>query len=84
MIVHDPGGNGFRITEMWAFIAVHDDGDESVVAAPIGDTVMPLVAADRVRVDQLRRVAMRIGKIVGKEIKLVHFSEVTVEEVFEP
>ena len=32
VVVDDRGGLGFRILELWAFLAVHEDGDEGLVA----------------------------------------------------
>lgn len=78
------GGTGHIITELFAFIALHDDGDEGVIAAPIGDAQMPLIAADRERMEALRPMAQAIANMSGLPIKLIRMHERTEEEVIEP
>lgn len=76
-IIHDPGGLGFEIEEVWAFVAVHDeDGDEGVIGAPApGGGHMPLIAADKERLESLRPMAELIAEKTGKEINLVKFHQ---------
>ena len=65
-----------QISEIYAFIA-EDSGpdDEGVVAFnPGGRGWMPMVAADRARVDSLRPMAAAIAKTTGQKIHLVRFS----------
>lgn len=65
-----------QISELFAFIA-EDSGpdDEGVVAFnPGGGVWMPMVAADRERVDSLRPMAEAIAKTTGLKIHLVRFS----------
>lgn len=84
-VVHDPGGLGFRIETLWAFVAVHEDGDEGVTGfLAVDGTWMPMVAADRVRVDLLRPMAARIAKESGKPIRLVRLAGRVDEEEFLP
>ncbi len=75
VVVHDPGGRGFRIERLFAFVAVHDDGDESVVAVPIGPggSLMPLVGADEARLADLRPLAERAARMLRKPVRLVWF-----------
>lgn len=75
------GGLGFEITELYVFAAVHADGDEGVIAAPLGDAMMPLVAADRERLKILRPIARAIGEAAGMQVKLLRF---THREELEP
>lgn len=65
-----------QISELFAFIA-EDSGpdDEGIVAFnPEGLLWMPMVAADRERVDSLRTWAQAIAKSTGQKIRLVRFS----------
>lgn len=72
VIVDDPGhGVGFRITELYAFLAVFaGDADEGVVAW----NGLPLVAANKVRLEQLRAQAEEIARLAGRPVRLVRFS----------
>lgn len=72
-MVHDPGGLGFRIQTLWAFVAVHEDGDEGLVAGMIGGQWMPLIAADEARLADLRPLAEKIVAATGKPVRLVRF-----------
>lgn len=79
-------GVGFVIGAVWAFVAVHDDGDEGIIGAAIGPggSMMPFVAADKARVDDLRPLAVEMAKLTGKRVRLVRFDTRTDEEVIEP
>lgn len=65
------GGVGFRIEELWAFLAIHEDGDEGLVgvATPMG--MAPAVAADREAMHMLKPQMREIARATGMEIKLV-------------
>lgn len=75
--VHDPGGLGYRIDALFAFVAVHADGDEGVIGAQIGGVMMPLVAADRTRLEELRPYARAAARASGKPVQLVRFDQRT-------
>ncbi len=69
-----------KILEMYAFV-VEDTGpdDEGVVAlqsqkGSLGVLWLPLVGADMRRVESLKPIAAGIGKQLGKEVKLIHFT----------
>jgi hypothetical protein len=79
-MIHDPGGVGFKIESIYAYLAVHADGDEGVVGVPVAGTFVPAIAADRARLDQLRPVVQRLKTLRafeegGKEIVLVQFTQ---------
>ena len=76
-----PHGVGFRITEVWAFLAVHDDDDEGIIGELMGLTWMPFVAADPHRIEDLMPRAQAIARETGKTIRLVRFSERTDIEI---
>lgn len=80
-IVHDPGGLGFRIETLWAFVAVSDDDDEGIAAFLLGSLWYPAVTADPKRLDAMRPQMQRIVDATGKRVKLVKFSGRTDVEV---
>jgi hypothetical protein len=62
-----------RIDELFAFIASDANG-EGLPAFQHGHLMMPLVCADKARVDSLREKAREIAKASGNKITLVRFS----------
>ena len=64
---------GYIVDELFAFIATDEDGDEGVIAAEMGDMMMPLVAADLTRVNDLAKIANAIKQQTGVDYKLKHF-----------
>lgn len=78
------GGVGFVIDAVWAFVAVHADGDEGVLAMSINGQWVPFIAADRTRLEELIPKARALGKASNKSIRLVRFDARTVVEVFHP
>lgn len=64
-----------RIESVWAAIA-HDETDdtEGLCAVKLGDQWMPLIAADPARLDFIREQARLLVPLVGKPIKIVHFT----------
>jgi hypothetical protein len=78
------GGVGFRIRELWAFLAVHDDNDEGVVGMLTPNGWVPMVVADKTRLDQLLPKARELARSQGKTIRLVRFHVRQDVEVFHP
>jgi len=79
---HGPGG---RIDEIWAWIAIHPDGDEGIVAhglvrADGTEVYAPLVGADQERIESYRGLAMEISERVGVPVRLVRFTARVVVE----
>lgn len=75
-----------RIAELWAWVSVENAPDDEGVCgflAPDG-TWMPLVGADRKRIESLRPMARLIAEKSGKPVRLVRFSARTDVEVLEP
>lgn len=64
---------GYVVDELFAFIAIDDDGDEGVIAAEMGDFLMPLVFADMTRLPHFAAIAHKISQVTGDEYKLKHF-----------
>ena len=72
-----------KIEEMYALIATSEEG-EGLTGMQVGNMMMPMVAADKERVDSLRQAAQHISNVSGKEIKLVRFSLREELEVIKP
>ncbi len=61
------------IDALYVWVATEPNGDEGVVAASIGEMMMPLVGADIDRVKSLRRFAEMARRESGYPIHLVRF-----------
>jgi hypothetical protein len=73
----------FRITTLWAFVAIDQaDDEEGICAQLIGDTWMPMIGADEKRLEQLRPVAEKMAKIAGTRIQLIRFIRGAVVQDF--
>jgi len=66
---------GDIVDELFAFITTGDTGDEGVIAVELvgSDTVLPLVAADLMRIQEMVPFAEAIRQQTGHEYKLKHF-----------
>jgi hypothetical protein len=74
-----------RIEQMYAFVMPDEDaGMEGVPAFAGHGFMLPLVAADTKRLEQLRPIAQRMARETGKAITLCRFEVRTELEVFEP
>jgi len=65
---------GQRIDRLYAWIAVEPDGGEGVCAWQFGDDRLPLIGADKERIESLRPFAEAIREQTGYPIMLVEFS----------
>ena len=72
-----------RIDRIWAFLSL-DDGGEGMVAAPFGDLMVPLIAADKARLESLIPMARRLATLLGKPIRLAKFDQRTDVEIYQP
>jgi hypothetical protein len=73
------------IEELYVYVSVDaEDGNEGVVAAPMGDALMPLVAADKNRLSQLTPIAEAIGKAYNMKIRLIKLSHREVIKEINP
>lgn len=70
-----------RISSLFAFIIVDDDGTEGVPALSNG---MPLIGADLARVAALRPYAEEAARVYGKPVTLARFSVRVDQEVITP
>lgn len=66
----------FRITSLWAWTMVDEMDEEGIIAflAP-GGMWMPLIASDRVRLDQLREKAEITARTMGRPAILRRFGD---------
>ena len=66
-----------KITELYAFVSV-DEGGEGVICQqiemPNGKTFMPFVCADKDRMESLKPLAIKIGKLGNRKVKLIKLS----------
>ncbi len=62
-----------HVEEMYAFIAVDEDGDEGIVSFfdPVNRVQMPMIGTDQARLESLREMAKTIVKDLGKPIQLI-------------
>ena len=73
------------ITELWAWVCTEKDGGEGIPAFDLGKgMVMPLVGADRERVESLRPYAENVVNEMGLPVKLMKFSNMEVIKLIEP
>ena len=76
--------SGFRLTEIYAYLAVGDDNDEGIPVAHIGDVAVPLVAANGARLEDMREWAQQFATQYGQRVVLSRFTGRTDVEVLEP
>ena len=62
------------IDQMFAFVVIDEDGDESVPAILNKNTWLPLVGADLSRIESLMEPAQVAATQLGKPIKIYRFS----------
>jgi hypothetical protein len=72
-----------RIDEIYAFIASDENG-EGLPAIQHGNMMLPMVCADKARVDSLREKARMLARESGNKITLCRFSVREEMEVIEP
>ena len=82
-IAHDPGNYMGRIETIWAWLSV-DDGGEGVCAAPMNGMTLPLIAADKTRLDQIHPIAKTIAWKFRKTLRLAKFTKREDYEIMQP
>jgi hypothetical protein len=84
-VAHSPRNYLGRIDSIWAALSI-DDGGEGVCAAPIGPGGMPLplIAADKRRLELIVPVAKQIARMLSKPVRLAKFTQRQDMEVFQP
>jgi hypothetical protein len=66
-----------KITEIFAFVSVDEaDGNEGLVGAPMGPVgCMPLIAADKKRLENLMPIAQAIADATKMNIRLIKLTQ---------
>jgi hypothetical protein len=82
-VLHAPPNYLGRIDRIWAFLSL-DDGGEGLVAAPLDGMTVPLIAADKRRLDALIPIAKQMTKLFRKPIRLAKFSKRDDVEIYQP
>ena len=65
---------GFVITEIHAFVAVGEDGDEGIISMQLGGVHMPFIVADKVRFERMLPLALQAVQEYKKELRIIKFS----------
>ncbi len=74
-----------KITELYAWVCTEPSGDEGVPAIDGGNgTVLPMMGADRERIESLRLHAKAVAHVMGLPVKLCLFTGMQVLEEHEP
>lgn len=84
-VAHNPRNYLGRIDAIHIVLSV-DEGGEGVVAAPIGPggMTLPLIAADKTRLDQIVPMARRLAPHFGKVLRLAKFTKREDVEIYQP
>jgi hypothetical protein len=67
----------FQIREIVACVAIDPNDptkDEGIMAAPLGNTLMPLMASDEARLASIIPVAEHIKRITGMDYRVLRFT----------
>lgn len=83
MIIDSPPNHLQRIDEVWAFISSDETG-EGLCAVPTEMGLMPMIAADKARLESLIRMAPQVARMTGKTIKLIKLSTREELQEFQP
>ena len=67
-------GTGQKIAALYAWVAEEPDGGEGVLSMQLGGVQMPLVGADRERIESLRHYAEQIRALTSYPIRLVRYT----------
>jgi hypothetical protein len=76
-------GNGLKIERIYAWVAEEPDGGEGVVASQIpGVGWVPLIGADRSRIESYRERAAAVARGTGCKVRLKLFGAgVVIDEI---
>jgi hypothetical protein len=67
-------GQRLRIDELFAWVAVDENGDEGVMGMKTGHGWVPMVGADRERIESFRKYAMAVSAGSREKARLVKFT----------
>lgn len=85
----NPGGLGHAVDPLYAWVAVHGEGDESLCGGSVTvdhktTQLIALVSAEEVKARVMYRMAEATAKATGVKVQLVAFHPGEVLEVIEP
>lgn len=83
VVVGDPN-HLLRIDEVWAFISKDEEGHEGLCAIQTLDGWMPLIAADKERLESLRSEAKKLAEHTPNDIVLCRFHNREEVEIIKP
>lgn len=75
--IHSPPNTMPHIGKVWAYLSKDGNGNEGVCAVftgAFGTSLIPLIAADQVRLAALTPIAERLARESGRKIVLVEFA----------
>lgn len=72
-VLHAPR-NLLKVNEIYAYISFDSDGNEGVCAFMSGNTMLPMIAADPARLEQLEPIAKKLARLSPHPIELIKFS----------
>jgi hypothetical protein len=79
-IRHFDDGSRQDVTEIFAWVVEDARGGEGIPAAMIGGRIMPLIGADRARIESLREHAIAARIMTAQPVRLVRFSNREIVE----
>ena len=65
---------GQKIEELYAWVAIEKDGGEGIIGAVLSQGIVPLIGADRERIESYRQFAIHAALAADVPFKLVRFS----------
>ena len=85
VVAHAPRNYLGRIDHIWMALSV-DEGGEGIVAAPLGagGMTVPLVAADKKRLDDIMPLSRALAVRMGIVIRIAKFTQRDDVEIFRP
>jgi hypothetical protein len=83
MIKHEARNYLGRIEQIWAFLSL-DEGGEGVCAAPMGQLTVPLIAADKRRLDDLYPLARGLANVFDQPVRLAKFTRREDVDLIQP
>lgn len=82
--VHDPGNYMGRIEQIWAYLSLDDGGEGVCGFHASGFGSLPMIGADKRRMDQFRPYAEQLVKMLKRPIRFVRFRQREDVEIIQP
>ena len=75
MVMRTENGRFLKITEIYAFVSVDDEGNEGIMGFQTSQGMMPMIGADLERVASLIEVADKIKENTGMDYEVRTFKQ---------